>query len=55
MPNKNDLLWLRKKLQEGPIRVVLDRNYPPAEAQKAHEYLEKAMPGAKSSCRYSIS
>lgn len=41
MPNKNDLLWLKEKIEEEKIRVVLDRTYPLVQAQEAHKYMEK--------------
>jgi NADPH:quinone reductase-like Zn-dependent oxidoreductase len=41
MPNKDDLLWLKEKIEEEKIRVVLDRTYPLVQAQEAHKYMEK--------------
>lgn len=41
MPQKEDLLWLKKKIVEERIRVVLDRTYPLEQAAEAHVYMEK--------------
>jgi NADPH:quinone reductase-like Zn-dependent oxidoreductase len=41
LPNKDDLLWLKEKIEEERIRVVLDRTYALEQAGKAHEYMEK--------------
>lgn len=41
LPNKDDLLWLKEKIEEERIRVVLDRTYELEQAKEAHEYMEK--------------
>jgi len=41
MPKKDDLCWLKEKIEEGRIRVVLDRTYMLEQAKEAHEYMEK--------------
>ena len=41
MPKKDNLLWLKKKIEEQRIRVVLDKTYPLEKAQEAHAYMEK--------------
>ena len=41
MPKKKDLLWLKQKIEEKRIRIVLDRTYPLENAKEAHEYLER--------------
>jgi NADPH:quinone reductase-like Zn-dependent oxidoreductase len=41
MPKRDDLLWLKQKIEEERIRVVLDRTYPLESAKEAHEYMEK--------------
>ena len=41
LPKKDDLLWLKQKIEEEKIRVVLDRTYPLESAKEAHEYMEK--------------
>ena len=41
MPNKDDLLWLKKEIEGGKIRVVLDKIYSLEQAGEAHAYMEK--------------
>jgi NADPH:quinone reductase-like Zn-dependent oxidoreductase len=41
MPKKHDLLWLKQKIEEQRLRVVLDRTYPLEKAGEAHAYMEK--------------
>jgi NADPH:quinone reductase-like Zn-dependent oxidoreductase len=41
MPNKDDLLWLKEKIEEERLRVVLDRTYALEQAREAHEYMEE--------------
>jgi NADPH:quinone reductase-like Zn-dependent oxidoreductase len=41
MPKKDDLLWLKKKIEEQRVRVVLDKTYSLEDAAKAHSYMEK--------------
>lgn len=41
MPKKDDLLWLKKKIEEQRVRVVLDKTYSLEDAAKAHAYMEK--------------
>lgn len=41
MPKKDDLLWLKERLENEKIRVVLDRTYPLQQAKEAHVYMEK--------------
>ena len=41
MPNKDDLIWLKERIEEEKIRVVLDRTYPLKQANDAHAFMEK--------------
>jgi NADPH:quinone reductase-like Zn-dependent oxidoreductase len=41
MPNKDDLIWLKERIKEEKIRVVLDRTYPLKQANEAHAFMEK--------------
>lgn len=40
-PSAHDLSWLKEKIEEEKIRVVIDKTYPLEKAKEAHEYLEK--------------
>ncbi len=39
-PDLDDLAWLKEKIEEGKIKVVIDRTFELKEASMAHEYLE---------------
>jgi NADPH:quinone reductase-like Zn-dependent oxidoreductase len=39
-PNLQDLSWLKEKIEEDVINVVIDKTYPLEKAREAHEYLE---------------
>jgi NADPH:quinone reductase-like Zn-dependent oxidoreductase len=40
-PNKKDLLLLKKLLESGKIKPVIDRCYPLSEVPEAIQYLEE--------------
>lgn len=40
-PNLHDLSWLKEKIEEEAIKVVIDKIYPLEKARDAHEYIEK--------------
>lgn len=40
-PNKNDLVYLRKLLESGKVKPVIDRRYPLSEVPAALRYLEE--------------
>jgi NADPH:quinone reductase-like Zn-dependent oxidoreductase len=40
-PKARDLAWLKERIEEQKIRVVIDRTYPLEQAKDAHYYLEK--------------
>jgi NADPH:quinone reductase-like Zn-dependent oxidoreductase len=39
-PNLQDLSWLKEKIEEETIKVVIDKTYPLENAREAHEYME---------------
>jgi len=40
-PNKNDLVYMRKLLESGKVKPVIDRRYPLSEVPAAFRYLEE--------------
>ncbi len=40
-PSLQDLSWLKEKIEEEAVKVVIDKTYPLEKAKEAHEYMEK--------------
>ena len=39
-PKQQDLIWLKDKIEQELVKVVIDRTYPLEKAKEAHEYME---------------
>ncbi|MCA9872450.1 MAG: zinc-binding dehydrogenase, partial [Anaerolineales bacterium] len=40
-PNKNDLVFIKKLVESGKVKPVIDRRYPLSEAADAYHYMGK--------------